>query len=220
MGQSGHNLKKRAIGLLGGSFNPAHEGHLYISNTALRALDLDEVWWLVARQNPLKSATDLDDYDARLTYARRLARPYSIKISDFERDQPRSYTAKTLKRLNRMHPNCNFVWLMGADNLAQIPKWYQWRDIFNTRPVAVFDRPGDTYRALNGQAAQLFRRRRLYPAAWGRPILDFASSNAPVWTFVPYTKHKLSSTDIRNSAKRQEKLALEPKNTQITIEYP
>lgn len=194
-------MRKRAIGLLGGSFNPAHEGHLYISKTALHALDLDEVWWLVAPQNPLKTAHDLDDYDARLKFAQNLARPYKIKISDFERDQPRSYTAQTLKRLNRTHPKCNFVWLMGADNLAQIPKWYQWRDIFNTCPIAVFDRPGETYGALNGKAAHLFRRHRLYPSAWGRPILDFANSACPAWTFVPHTKHKLSSTHIRNSAK-------------------
>ncbi len=193
-------MKKRAIGILGGSFNPAHEGHLYISNTAMRSLDLDAVWWLVAPQNPLKSSSEMDDFDTRLSNARKVASSPKIKVSDFERNQTISYTARTLKRLNQSYKNCNFVWLMGADNLVQIPKWYQWRDIFNTCPVAIFDRPGDTFRALAGQAAHLFAPQRQFASVWGKPLHQFAHLPCPAWTFIPHTKHKLSSTHIRKSA--------------------
>jgi nicotinate-nucleotide adenylyltransferase len=193
-------LKKRAIGILGGSFNPAHEGHLYISNTALRSLGLDAVWWLVAPQNPLKPSSVLNDFDTRLIKAKKVASSPKIHVSDFERKQLVSYTAKTLKRLIRAYPDCNFVWLMGADNLTQIPKWYKWRDIFNTCPVAIFDRPGDTYRALGGEAAHLFASQRHFPSVWGKPLRQFAHLPCPAWTFVPHTKHKLSSTHIRKSA--------------------
>ncbi len=198
-------MKKRTVGLLGGSFNPAHEGHAYISHTALQTLGLDEIWWLVAPQNPLKDASELGDFDKRLSDARRIAASRRIKVSDFERNQELSYTAKSLKKLIRAYPNYSFVWLMGADNLAQIPKWYKWRDIFNTCPVAVFDRPGDTYKALSGEAAHFYRSRRQFPSGWGRPIANFAKTSLPAWTFIPYTKHKMSSTYIRKSEKESGK---------------
>ena len=194
-------MKKRTIGLLGGSFNPAHEGHLYISHAAMQALGLDEVWWLVAPQNPLKSADELSDFDQRISGARKIANTKRIRVSDFERNQKLSYTAKSLKNLIRTYPDFSFVWLMGADNLAQIPKWYKWHDIFKTCPVAVFDRPGDTYKALSGKAAHLYSANRRFPSGWGRPIHNFADAPLPAWTFIPYTKHKMSSTYIRKSEK-------------------
>ncbi|WP_025896870.1 nicotinate (nicotinamide) nucleotide adenylyltransferase [Sneathiella glossodoripedis] len=198
-------MKRKAIGLLGGSFNPAHEGHLYISNAALQNLKLDAVWWLVSPQNPLKSASELDDFDARIAGAKQIAKSGKIHVSDFERDQPVSYTANSLTRLVRSYPDCAFVWLMGADNLAQIPKWYRWEKIFQLCPVAIFDRPGQTYPSLCGRAAQRYRRSRIFPSVWGKPIQGFAHSPLPAWTFVPYTKHKMSSTQIRKSGKKQGK---------------
>lgn len=198
-------MKKRTIGLLGGSFNPAHEGHLHISHTALQALGLDEVWWLVAPQNPLKSAHELSNFDQRISNANKIANSKQIRVSDFERNQKLSYTAKSLKKLIRAYPNYSFVWLMGADNLAQIPKWYKWREIFNTCPIAVFDRPGETYKALGGEAAHFYRSSRQFATDWGRPIPNFAIASLPAWTFIPYTKHKMSSTYIRKSEKESGK---------------
>lgn len=185
------------IGLLGGSFNPAHEGHKEISETAIRSLGLDQVWWLVSPQNPLKSSDETADYESRIAGAREVANNPKILISDFEKKLGQSYTAKTLNALKLAYPDHKFVWLMGADNLVQIPKWYRWNDIFDSVPVAVFDRPGYTYQALAGQAARLYEDCRIYPTSWGAPVSRLAMQNTPCWTFIPQTKHKISSTYIR-----------------------
>ncbi|WP_169566172.1 nicotinate-nucleotide adenylyltransferase [Sneathiella limimaris] len=191
---------KRKIGLLGGSFNPAHEGHLYISKIALTALGLDEVWWLVSPQNPLKSGAETAGYETRLHNAQKLIKDHRIKVSDFEQKVGQTYTAKTLQALKRCYPDITFVWLMGADNLQQIPKWHQWHSIFKSCPIAVFDRPGYTYQALNGKAAHRYRHCRKYAASWGRPTPNFANQSTPSWIFVTHTKHKLSSSYIRKTA--------------------
>ncbi len=191
-------MRMQQIGLLGGSFNPAHEGHLYISETALRSLGLDQVWWLVSPQNPLKAEDGMAPAKERLASAQKLARSRRISVSTFEFELGQTYTANTLIALKRRYPFHRFVWLMGADNLVQIPEWYRWRDIFETVPVAVFDRPGSTFKALSGQAAGLYAKQRIYPSGFGRPIQDFALHQAPAWTFISHTKHKLSSTKIRN----------------------
>ncbi|MEP3248250.1 MAG: nicotinate-nucleotide adenylyltransferase [Sneathiella sp.] len=191
-------MRAQQIGLLGGSFNPAHEGHLYISETALRSLGLDQVWWLVSPQNPLKSANGMAPAKERIASAERLARSRRIQVSTFEFEIEQSYTAKTILALKKRYPFHRFVWLMGADNLEQIPHWYRWRDIFNQVPVAVFDRPGHTLKALSGKAARLNARNRIFPPGFNRPVHNFALNSAPAWTFISHTKHKLSSTAIRN----------------------
>lgn len=190
-------MRSKKIGLLGGSFNPAHEGHLYISETALKVLGLDEVWWLISPQNPLKSADDTQLFENRMAQAKALSANPAIRISDFERTHGQTYTSETLVKLKEIYPDCQFVWLMGADNLAQIPKWHKWANIFETVPIAVFDRPGYTFKALGGKAARTYANHRVFPASSGRPILDFATRSTPAWTFVTHTKHKLSSTYIR-----------------------
>ncbi|MBL4666996.1 MAG: nicotinate-nucleotide adenylyltransferase [Sneathiella sp.] len=190
-------MRAKKIGLLGGSFNPAHEGHLYISETALKFLGLDQVWWLVSPQNPLKSADEMQIFENRLSQAKAIISNPAIEVSDFELKHRRTYTADTLIKLKEIYPDNQFVWLMGADNLAQIPKWHKWQKIFETIPIAVFDRPGFTFKALGGKAARTYAEHRILPASPGRPILDFASRKVPAWTFVTHTKHKLSSTYIR-----------------------
>ncbi|OUR80014.1 hypothetical protein A9Q83_02270 [Alphaproteobacteria bacterium 46_93_T64] len=190
-------MPTQKIGLLGGSFNPAHEGHLYISETALRTLGLDEVWWLISPQNPLKSADGTRSFADRMKRAEVLTKNPAIRVSDFEKTHSQTYTADTLVKLQRVYPTHQFVWLMGADNLIQFPKWRHWRDIFDTMPIAVFDRPGYTFKALAGEAARCYADCRIFPGSTGRPILDFAERKAPAWTFVAHTKHKLSSTYIR-----------------------
>ena len=143
----------RRVGLLGGSFNPAHEGHLYISRLALKALRLDEVWWLVSPQNPLKPQAGMAPFAERLAGARALARDRRIKVSAIEQDLATRYTVDTLDKLAQRYRDLRFVWLIGADNLEQLPKWKGWSRIFHMVPIAVFAR--DTYdsRALTGQAA-------------------------------------------------------------------
>jgi nicotinate-nucleotide adenylyltransferase len=133
----------KPTGLLGGSFNPAHAGHRHISLSAIDALGLDEVWWLVSPGNPLKAdATDMAPLAARLASARRTARHAPIRPSAIEQRLGTRYTVDTLAKLVRRYPDRRFIWLMGADNLAQFHRWRQWRRIARTVPIAVIARPG------------------------------------------------------------------------------
>ena len=129
-------------GLLGGSFNPAHRGHRAISLAALDALDLDEIWWLVSPGNPLKPTAGMAPFTARMASARAMARRAPIRVSDIETRLQTRYTADTVTKLTRRFPRRRFVWLMGADNLAQFHRWQRWRDIARAVPIAVVARPG------------------------------------------------------------------------------
>ena len=147
------------IGLLGGSFNPAHAAHRRISLAAIRALDLDEVWWLVSPGNPLKAgAPDMAPFVARLASARAMARHAPIRATDIEARLGTRYTADTLRALRRRYPRTRFVWLMGADNLAQFDRWRDWRGIARTMPIAVIARPPYTGDALRAPAMGWLRR--------------------------------------------------------------
>ena len=132
----------KRIGLLGGSFNPAHRGHRGISLAAMDALGLDEVWWLVSPGNPLKPAKGMAPYEARLESAREQARGTAIKVSDFEAEAGTRYTVDTLEALTRRYPRIRFIWLMGADTVAQFHQWRDWRRIAGLVPIAVLSRPG------------------------------------------------------------------------------
>jgi nicotinate-nucleotide adenylyltransferase len=167
--------RRRRIGLLGGSFNPAHGGHLHISRLALQRLGLDEVWWLVSPQNPLKPGAGMASFADRLGQAAAMA------------------TADTLKALRRRFPHARFVWLMGGDNLAQLPYWKQWQDIFRTVPIAVFARPGASSKALAGMPAQRFARWRIPPLSARR----LASMLPPAWVFFHTRLDPRSATGIR-----------------------
>ena len=181
------------IGLLGGSFNPAHGGHRHISLAALKRLGLDRVWWLVAPQNPLKSTDGMAPIDERLKTARKVAGDRRIVATDIERSLGTRYTADTLKALSSRCQGHRFVWLMGADNLIQISAWRRWQEIFKIVPVAVFDRPNYGYKALAGEAAWRFRRQRL-PQAKARLLAD---RQAPAWTFLWIPLSATSATEIR-----------------------
>ena len=131
------------IGILGGSFNPAHRGHRAISLAAIRALGLDEVWWLVSPGNPLKEkAGDMAPFAARFASARQMARHAPIRASAIELKLHTRYTVDTVRALTRLYPNKRFIWLMGADNLAQFDQWRDWRGIAREVPIAVVARPG------------------------------------------------------------------------------
>src|SRR5262249_1769433 len=148
--------RRLRIGLLGGSFNPAHDGHLHISRAALRWLGLDQVWWLITPQNPLKSRKDMAALDRRLARAQTIAAEPRVIATDVERKLGTTRTAATLRRLRQHYPRLEFVWLMGADNLWQVPRWWRWTAIFRTVRVAVFPRAPYSYRARANLAAQRF----------------------------------------------------------------
>jgi nicotinate (nicotinamide) nucleotide adenylyltransferase/ribosome silencing factor RsfS/YbeB/iojap len=184
----------RRIGLLGGSFNPAHGGHLHISRLALTRLDLDEVWWLVSPQNPLKTASDMAPFAERLAQAEEVAAAdRRIRVSGIEARLGTTYTADTLRALRRRFPRARFVWLMGGDNLSQLPYWKRWQSIVRTVPIAVFNRPGTAPRALAGRAAQRFARARV-PLSAARRL---AAMPPPAWVFFHTRLDPRSATQIR-----------------------
>jgi nicotinate (nicotinamide) nucleotide adenylyltransferase/ribosome silencing factor RsfS/YbeB/iojap len=179
---------------LGGSFNPAHGGHLHLSLLALRHLDLDAVWWLVSPQNPLKPVAGMAPFALRLEQARRVAARYrAIVVSDLESRLKSRYTADTLAALRRRFPRLRFVWLMGSDNLFQLRRWERWTEIFRTVPIAVFDRAAYSLRALAELPARRFAGRRLPPAAARR----LADAPPPAWVFFHSPLHPASATRIR-----------------------
>jgi nicotinate-nucleotide adenylyltransferase len=186
------------VGLLGGSFNPAHEGHLHISREALKRLGLDEIWWMVSPRNPLKPARGMAPFPARLASARKLARSRRIKVTGIEQNLGTRFTADTLRTIKRRFPRLRFVWLMGADNLAEIPNWEEWAAIFRAAPIAVFTRPTYSLRALAGKAAQRFRHRRRAEHAARR----IAAATPPAWVFLNIRPHPASATSIRAARKK------------------
>lgn len=181
------------IGLLGGSFNPAHDGHRHISLFALRRLKLDMVWWLVSPQNPLKSATGMAAFEERLAGARDVARHPNIRVSDIESMLGTRYTVDTLRALRRRHAQHRFVWIMGADNLIQLPAWRDWTTIFDLVPVAVFDRPPYAAKALSGIVAHRYKHCRLPD----RAAVRLANCKPPAWVFLHTPLHPESATRIR-----------------------
>lgn len=181
------------IGLLGGSFNPAHAGHRHVAELARKHLRLDQVWLLVSPGNPLKPASGMASLPARLDSARRIADGRRIVATDIEAGMGTRMTSDTLRALRRRFPRARFVWLMGADNLIQLPHWHRWRDIAGHTAFAVLPRPSYNHRALAGQAAKHLRRGR-HPARQA-PIL--AGLAPPAWLFLPAAQHGASATAIR-----------------------
>jgi nicotinate-nucleotide adenylyltransferase len=154
--------RKHALtGLLGGSFNPAHGGHRRISLFAMRALGLEEVWWLVSPGNPLKPEKRMAPLSGRVKSAQHAARRAPIRVTAFERQAGTRYTIDTLRTLKRRFPKRRFIWLMGADNLAQFHRWKNWRGIAREMPIAVIARPGYDAPALASPAMAWFRRFRV-----------------------------------------------------------
>ena len=188
----------KKIGLLGGSFNPAHAGHLHISRLALKRLKLDEVWWLVSPQNPLKEKKGMASLEHRLTSAERVCRVSSrITPTTLEATLKTQYTIDTLRALKRAYPQVQFVWLMGADNLAQMEKWKHWKEIFREVPIAVFDRAPYSKRAIASRAASFFSGAKRPD---GSAAL-LARLKPPAWMFLNIPRHPISSTALRNATK-------------------
>lgn len=181
------------IGLLGGSFNPPHDGHRHISDLALQRLGLDFLWWLVTPGNPLKSRDALAPLEERMAKARAIARHPRIRVTALEADIGLNRTRDTLRFLRRRAPGTRFVWIMGADNLAGFHRWHGWQEIMSMVPIAVFDRPGWAMKALASPAA---RR----GAAWRVDARDAARlpfRRPPAWAFLHTALSPLSSTELR-----------------------
>jgi nicotinate-nucleotide adenylyltransferase len=182
------------IGLLGGSFNPPHIAHRAISLFAIKRLKLDRVWWLVTPGNPLKEHGALHDLDERAEAARRMANDPRIDVSCLEAVIGTRYTVDTITYLRRRVSGPRFVWIMGADNLAQFHRWQNWRRIASEVPIAVIDRPPQSFRAMAAPAAQALARYRLPEYQASR----LADQRPPAWVFLTGMKLDLSSTGLRN----------------------
>lgn len=182
------------IGLLGGSFDPAHDGHLAISRAALRRLRLDRVWWLVTPGNPLKRHGPAP-LDRRMDTAARLARDPRIIVTDLETRLGLRMTADTVAALRHAYPGVRFVWLMGSDNLVQFHHWDRWRQIAASLPIAVMARPGSRLQARGSVAAGILRPTRL-PEARAALLAD---ARPPAWVLLNLPMSPLSSTTLRKA---------------------
>jgi nicotinate-nucleotide adenylyltransferase len=180
------------IGLLGGSFNPPHDGHVYVSAVALKKLRLDYVWWLVSPQNPLKPSRGMASFAQRLEAAQRLAGRHPRMIATgLEVALGTRFTIDSLRALKRRFPEPRFVWLMGSDNLVQIPRWRRWQEIFSQVPVAVVARPGSALPARQSKAANRFKA-AAFPAD-----SRFADLSPPAWTVIEVKRNSASGTKLR-----------------------
>ncbi len=187
-----------SVGLVGGSFNPAHPGHAHVAGTALKRLGLDRVIWLVTPQNPLKSARDLAPIADRLASARRQARGPLMIVSDAETRIGARYTVDTLRVLKARFPGVRFVWIMGGDSLASFHRWRGWTDILSSTPVVVVARPDALKRCRAAPAARRFAAARR-PAAQAPSL---ATMKAPAWIYLPAPLNDASSTALRKVAQK------------------
>ena len=184
------------IGLLGGSFDPPHSGHMHISKWAIKEFSLDRIWWLVSPGNPLKKDAPAD-LDRRLSACNKLVNHPKVIVTDLERVFNTRYTAQTLTSLKSQYIGVRFVWLMGADNLAEFHKWDRWQDIMHMLPVGVMARPNQQLAANCSPAARIFRESRL--SAHSSTALPF--KEAPSWSLLTGPMDDESSSKIRAKGK-------------------
>ena len=182
------------IGLFGGSFNPPHEGHLLVTEIAIRRLGLDQVWWIVTPGNPLKDTSGLPPLADRIAWSEAINKDPRVKVTAFEASHEVRFTADTLAIVRRYNPGVRFLWIMGADNLATFHRWQNWRDIAFTFPIAVVDRPGATLSYLSSKMAKAFEHARVDES----DAALLATLPAPAWTFLHGPRSPVSSTAIRN----------------------
>jgi len=188
-------LKK--IGLLGGSFDPPHKGHLFISLEAKKILKLDEVWWLVTPQNPLK-ISEPAGYEERVDNCKKITRNFPIKIQEIEKNIHSDYSYKTINYILKHYNNIKFFWLMGADNLINFHKWEKWQKIFNNMSIVIFRRHGYNNKALKSIASQRFKNNRVISS--NIKFDDFIYT--PSWSLIENKEIRISSSEIRNQRKK------------------
>ena len=187
----------KKIGLLGGSFDPPHKGHLFISLEAKRLLKLDEVWWIVTPQNPLKILKPAT-YKERIYNCKKITRNYPIRIQEIEKKIGSDYSYKTINYILNHFKNIKFFWLMGADNLIGFNKWQKWQKILNNMSIVIFKRHGYNNKALKSIAAKKYSHSRILKSEIN--LEDF--NKLPSWTIIENKEIKISSTEIRNQRKK------------------
>jgi nicotinate-nucleotide adenylyltransferase len=187
-----------SIGLFGGSFNPAHHGHLHVAKAGLRELALDQIWWLVSPQNPLKPTQP--SYESRVATVNKLNLPPRMKVSHIEHEGHTNYTIDLLTTLRRRYPTTQFVFMMGADNFAQLPRWHKWREIIASYPIAIISRPGEPIKARLSQTARQFSQERIQEDQ----AHNLKEMTAPRWTYLTLPLESVSSSAIRAKLARRE----------------
>ncbi|MGJ8621203.1 MAG: nicotinate-nucleotide adenylyltransferase [Yoonia sp.] len=187
-----HARSGQIVGLLGGSFDPPHAGHVHISRAALKRFGLDQLWWLVSPGNPLK-ANGPAPIAERMRAARAIMQHPRVTVTDLEVGLGTRYTAQTIAALQQRYPGVRFVWLMGADNLAQFHRWQDWRWIMDNVAIGVMARPGDRISARLSLAAKVYAKARVS----GRAAHVLGQMEAPAWSFVNLPMSDHSSTAIR-----------------------
>ncbi len=186
----------QTIGLLGGSFNPAHDGHVHLSREAKKRLGLDGIWWIISPQNPLKPKSELAPYADRLAHAQTLIKPHPfIRLSEIETEHHLRYSIDTIRALQNQHPRTRFVWLIGADNLAIFHRWRNWQQMMESIPIAVFDRAPYSHSALRSKAAIRYRAYRLDES----DARALPSARKPAWVWCSMPRHATSATDLRKT---------------------
>lgn len=183
------------IGVMGGTFNPPHDGHALVAKAALRRLRLDQLWWVVTPGNPLKAHNGLPPAEDRMALCRKLVDDSRMRVTAFEEDLNTPFTAATLAFLKRRHRHVQFCWVMGADNLASFHRWQDWRGIAAMVPIVVVDRPGWHLRAMASPAAQ-WMRRHYVPESRAAVMLR---QDPPIWTFLTGPLSNSSSTELRRA---------------------
>tara|TARA_B100000029_G_scaffold513622_1_gene613769 strand:- start:254 stop:835 length:582 start_codon:yes stop_codon:yes gene_type:complete len=182
----------KKIGLLGGSFDPPHRGHLFISLEAKKILKLSEIWWLITPKNPLKINKPAS-YLERINNCKKFVKNHPIKIKQYEKKINSSYSYLTIKYLNNKYKHIKFFWLMGADNLIHFHKWQKWRNIFNDLPVVVFKRHGYNNRALSSLAKKTYSNFQIHQKDLQKNIF----AKCPAWILLNNKEIKISSSEIR-----------------------
>lgn len=186
----------KKIGLLGGSFDPPHRGHLYISLEAKKILNLDEVWWLITPQNPLKISKPAK-YSERLRNSKKITKNMPIKIKEIEKKIKSKYSYETIKYLKNHYKNIKFFWLMGADNLINFHQWQKWQKIIKDMPIVIFRRYGYNTKALKSTTSNIYKNFRINK----KKLSDSDFKNLPAWVIVENKEIKISSTEIRKQRK-------------------
>ena len=187
----------KKIGLLGGSFDPPHKGHLFISSEAKKILQLDEIWWLVTPQNPLKISKPAT-YIERIYNCKKITRNFPIKIKEIEKDIQSDYSYKSVNYIINHYKNIKFFWLMGADNLINFHKWEKWEKIFNNMSIVIFRRHGYNTKALKSIASQRFKNNRVISS--NIELDDFIYT--PSWSLIENKEIRISSSEIRSQRKK------------------
>ena len=187
----------KKIGLLGGSFDPPHKGHLFISIESKKILKLDEIWWLITPQNPLKISKPAT-YFERVNNCKKITMNFPINVKEIEKDINSDYSYKTINYILNHYKNIKFFWLMGADNLINFHKWEKWQKILNDMSIVIFKRHGYNNKALKSITAQKYKNSRINYSKF--KLDDF--NIVPSWLFVENKEIKISSTEIRNQRDR------------------